>query len=84
MRRCGCFLRYRLSLLIFNSQFGWLLAYWNFAGVPFSYAYGAIYMATHDPATYRYPTWFMAMLFVILTVSHCLYVSRFASPRPPF
>lgn len=60
-------------------KFGWLLSYWNFAGVPFSYAYPAIYMATHDPATYRYPTWFIASLFVILTVAYCVFV---VSPSP--
>ncbi|ORY88724.1 ergosterol biosynthesis ERG4/ERG24 [Leucosporidium creatinivorum] len=54
-------------------KFGWLLAYWNFAGVPFSYSFGAIYMATHDPATYRYPTWVYPVLFVVLTVSHCIF-----------
>lgn len=42
--------------------------------MPFSYAYPAIYMATHDPATYRYPTWFIASLFVILTVAYCVFV----------
>lgn len=51
-------------------QFGWLLAYWNFAGVPFSYAYPAIYMATHDPAQYQYPTWFMTFLFVLVTSAY--------------
>jgi len=54
-------------------QFGWLLAYWNFAGVPFSYAYPAIYMATHDPATYRYPLPVTVALFVVLTVAHALF-----------
>ncbi|KAL8292638.1 hypothetical protein RQP46_001250 [Phenoliferia psychrophenolica] len=54
-------------------KFGWLLSYWNFAGVPFSYAYPAIYMATHDPATYRYPTWFISSLFVILTCAYCVF-----------
>lgn len=54
-------------------KFGWLLSYWNFAGVPFSYAYPAIYMATHDPATYRYPTWFISLLFITLTVAYCIF-----------
>ncbi|KAK4050112.1 C-24(28) sterol reductase [Microbotryomycetes sp. JL201] len=54
-------------------KFGWLLSYWNFAGVPFSYAFGAVYMATHDPATYRYPTAVYVFLFVFLTVSHALF-----------
>ncbi|KAM0788194.1 hypothetical protein ACM66B_001353 [Microbotryomycetes sp. NB124-2] len=54
-------------------KFGWLLSYWNFAGVPFSYAFGAIYMATHDPATYRYPTPVYVFLFLFLTTSHALF-----------
>ncbi|SCV74071.1 BQ2448_6503 [Microbotryum intermedium] len=54
-------------------KFGWLLSYWNLAGVPFSYAYSAIYMATHDPKTYSYPTWFVVQLFILLTVSHGLF-----------
>lgn len=58
-----------------HPQFGWLLAYWNFAGVPFSYAYPAIYMATHDPATYRYPLWVNIILFVVLTIAHALSVA---------
>ncbi|SCZ99184.1 BZ3500_MvSof-1268-A1-R1_Chr3-1g05861 [Microbotryum saponariae] len=56
-----------------KASFGWLLSYWNLAGVPFSYAYSAIYMATHDPKTYSYPTWFVVQLFILLTVSHGLF-----------
>lgn len=59
-------------LTVRRDQFGWLLSYWNLAGVPFSYGFGAIYMATHDPATYRYPTWLYVFLFVFLTTSHVL------------
>lgn len=51
------------------------MSYWNFAGVPFSYAYPALYMATHDPATYRYPTWFIASLFVLLTAAYVVCVT---------
>ncbi|KAK4058328.1 C-24(28) sterol reductase [Microbotryomycetes sp. JL221] len=54
-------------------KFGWLLSYWNFAGVPFSYAFGAVYMATHDPATYRYSKSVYVFLFVFLTVSHAIF-----------
>lgn len=39
-------------------------------------------MATHDPATYRYPTWFIATLFIVLTVAYCVYVRSFPSSRP--
>ncbi|KAM0752194.1 ERG4/ERG24 ergosterol biosynthesis protein [Meredithblackwellia eburnea MCA 4105] len=54
-------------------KFGWLLSYWNFAGVPFSYAYPAVYLATHDPKEYAYPTWFNVVLFVVLTFAYCVF-----------
>ncbi|BGP43515.1 C-24(28) sterol reductase [Rhodotorula kratochvilovae] len=50
-------------------KFGWLLSYWNVAGVPFSYAYAAIYMATHDPKTYAYPKPVLSVLFVLITAA---------------
>ncbi|GAA5844234.1 hypothetical protein JCM9279_001731 [Rhodotorula babjevae] len=53
-------------------KFGWLLSYWNVAGVPFSYAYAAIYMATHDPATYAYPKPVLSVLFVLLTAAQVI------------
>ncbi|GAA5929696.1 hypothetical protein JCM1841_005940 [Sporobolomyces salmonicolor] len=59
-------------------KFGWLLSYWNLAGVPFSYAYPALYIATHDPAELRYPTWLLAFLFVFLTTSYCLFDAAMA------
>lgn len=71
------------SLTLLSPQFGWLLSYWNFSGVPFSYAYPAIYMATHDPATYRYPTWFISSLFVVLTAAYCVYDLSFHPFSPP-
>merc|ERR1711939_1103932 len=39
-------------------KFGWLLSYWNFAGVPFSYGY---------------PTPVMIGFFVTLTVAYCIF-----------
>ncbi|GAA5912614.1 delta(24(24(1)))-sterol reductase [Sporobolomyces salmoneus] len=54
-------------------KFGWLLSYWNLAGVPFSYAYPAIYISTRDPRDLEFPTWVLVSLFVVLTVAHCLF-----------
>lgn len=55
-----------------SPQFGWLLSYWNLAGVPFSYAYAAIYMATHDPATYTYSKPVLAFLFITITFAQAM------------
>ena len=43
-------------------QFGWLLSFWNLAGVPFSYPMSILYMATRDPQTYRFPVWAYVLL----------------------
>lgn len=53
-------------------QFGWLLSYWNLAGVPFSYAYPALYISTRDPRDLEFPTWVLVSLFVVLTIAHGL------------
>lgn len=54
-------------------KFGWLLSYWNFSGVPFSYGFGAVHMALHDPATYRYSNWVYFVLFPTLIIAHCIF-----------
>ncbi|GAA6013064.1 hypothetical protein JCM10207_006157 [Rhodosporidiobolus poonsookiae] len=53
-------------------KFGWLLSYWNLAGVPFSYCYPAIYMAKHDPATYAWSKPTIIALFVIITLAQVM------------
>ncbi|GAA5982914.1 hypothetical protein JCM11641_002625 [Rhodosporidiobolus odoratus] len=53
-------------------KFGWLLSYWNLAGVPFSYCYPAIYMATHDPATYAWSKPTLVILFTVVTLGQAL------------
>ncbi|GAA6064279.1 hypothetical protein JCM10212_000981 [Sporobolomyces blumeae] len=54
-------------------KFGWLLSYWNLAGVPFSYAYPALYIAQRDPRDLEYSTTTFVALFAVLTVAHSLF-----------
>jgi hypothetical protein len=44
------------------------LAFWNFAGVPFSYCYSVLWMAGHAPSTYR----FSGPTYVALFGSHLI------------
>ncbi|GAA5820820.1 hypothetical protein JCM11251_001829 [Rhodosporidiobolus azoricus] len=53
-------------------KFGWLLSYWNLAGVPFSYAYPAIFMATHDPKTYAWSKPVLVTFFIVITLAQCM------------
>lgn len=57
-------------------QFGWLLSFWNLAGVPFTYSYSIIFMATHDPAMYKFPLWGNILLYTTLLTAY--YVCVFA------
>jgi len=33
-----------------------MVIFWNFAGVPFTYCYSIVYMASHDPSKYQFST----------------------------
>jgi len=39
---------------MFHEKWGFMVIFWNFSGVPFSYVYSVVYMASHDPAKYRF------------------------------
>ena len=41
---------------IFHEKFGWMLCFWNMAGVPFLYAFQSIYILKHD-GTVEHPLW---------------------------
>jgi len=44
-------------------KLGFMLTFWNLAGVPLSYCHCAIQLANHDPKTYAWPNWFRVLLF---------------------
>src|SRR3954471_8389852 len=48
---------------MYYEKWGFMLIFWNLAGVPLSYCHCTIYLANHDPATYAWPRWVMALLF---------------------
>ena len=51
---------------IFHEKFGWMLIFWNFAGVPFLYSFHGLYIQTVNPtSTYSWPV-FAAMLVLLL------------------
>ena len=54
---------------MYYEKLGFMLTFWNLSGVPLSYCHCAIYLANHDPSTYRWNrgfmvVWFIAYLFV--------------------
>lgn len=49
---------------MYYEKLGFMLTFWNMSGVPLSYCHAAVYLANHDPATYRWNRGIMAIWFV--------------------
>jgi delta24(24(1))-sterol reductase len=49
---------------MYYEKLGFMLIFWNMAGVPFSYCHSILYVATHDPAEHQWPIWFVVILIV--------------------
>ena len=49
---------------IYYEKWGWMLIFWNLAGVPLTYCHGAIYLANNHPSTYHWNRIFLAFLYI--------------------
>ena len=49
---------------MYYEKLGFMLIFWNMAGVPFSYCHSIIYIANHHPEDYQLPTWVVIPLIV--------------------
>lgn len=54
---------------IYYEKFGWMLIYWNFAGVPFLYCFQSLYIQTVQP-TPQYSTPLLVAMFVLLLAAY--------------
>ncbi|KAK9446802.1 ergosterol biosynthesis ERG4/ERG24 [Limtongia smithiae] len=52
---------------MYNEKLGFLLTFWNMAGVPFTYCHCSLYCALHDPAEYRWH-WFPLSVLCVLYI----------------
>eukprot|EP01012_Entosiphon_sulcatum_P025037 TRINITY_DN3029_c0_g1_i1.p1 TRINITY_DN3029_c0_g1~~TRINITY_DN3029_c0_g1_i1.p1 ORF type:complete len:481 (+),score=102.93 TRINITY_DN3029_c0_g1_i1:27-1445(+) len=53
---------------IFYEKWGFMLIYWNLAGVPFTYCHSSLYLLKHGPV--EHPTWFIIFLYVTLLLAY--------------
>lgn len=51
---------------MYYEKLGFMLIFWNMAGVPLSYCHCILYVANHNPSEYQWPIWFT----VILTIAY--------------
>ena len=49
---------------MYYEKWGFMLIFWNLAGVPLSYCHCTIYLANHDPAEYRWNRYALTALYV--------------------
>jgi delta24(24(1))-sterol reductase len=49
---------------MYYEKWGFMLIFWNLAGVPLSYCHCTIYLANHAPSTYNWGPYVMVPLFV--------------------
>lgn len=50
---------------MYYEKLGFMLAFWNMAGVPLSYCHCTIYLANHDPKTYEWNKYAITALIVV-------------------
>ncbi|KAF2090469.1 Delta(24(24(1)))-sterol reductase [Saccharata proteae CBS 121410] len=48
---------------MYFEKLGFMLTFWNLAGVPLSYCHCTIYLANHHPSEYAHPKWVLALFF---------------------
>lgn len=63
---------------MFYEKWGFMVIFWNFAGVPFTYCYSIVYMAAHDPSDYRFSTPTYIFMYALLIFAHFVFDSSMA------
>ncbi|KAF7370547.1 hypothetical protein MSAN_00686900 [Mycena sanguinolenta] len=58
---------------MYHEKWGFMVIFWNFAGVPFSYIYSIVYMARQDPSKYRFSTLAYVFLFATLLTAYYIF-----------
>ena len=63
---------------MFHEKWGFMVIFWNFAGVPFTYCYSIVCMAAHPPEYYRFSTLTYIFMFSLLLFAHFVFDSSMA------
>jgi delta24(24(1))-sterol reductase len=49
-----------------SEKFGFMLIFWNMAGVPFTYGHATLFLANHPPSQYRWPIAYNIAVYALL------------------
>ncbi|EEB07900.1 C-24(28) sterol reductase Sts1 [Schizosaccharomyces japonicus yFS275] len=54
-------------------KFGFMLIFWNMAGVPYTYCHCTLYLAARNPAVYKWSTEYNVFLYTLLLCSYYVF-----------
>ncbi|TEB36682.1 ERG4/ERG24 ergosterol biosynthesis protein [Coprinellus micaceus] len=63
---------------IYYEKWGFMVIFWNLSGVPFSYIYSVVYMASHDPSEYRFSTLGYIILYTTVLTAYYIWDTAMA------
>lgn len=55
---------------MFYEKFGFMLVFWNVAGVPFTYCFNTLYLSSHNPKDYSISFNYSVFLWVLISVAY--------------
>ncbi|RYP75251.1 hypothetical protein DL769_003862 [Monosporascus sp. CRB-8-3] len=58
---------------MYYEKWGFMLIFWNMAGVPLSYCHCTLYLANHDPSEYAWNKYALALLYVTYLAVYCVW-----------
>ncbi|KAJ8514585.1 hypothetical protein ONZ45_g7891 [Pleurotus djamor] len=63
---------------MYHEKWGFMVIFWNLAGVPFTYVYSVVYMASHDPSKYQFSTPVYVLMFTTLLTAYFIWDTAMA------
>ncbi|KIK61797.1 hypothetical protein GYMLUDRAFT_42843 [Collybiopsis luxurians FD-317 M1] len=63
---------------MYHEKWGFMVIFWNLAGVPFSYVYSVVYMASHDSSKYKFSTPTYIALYTTLCTAYYIWDTAMA------
>lgn len=58
---------------MFYEKFGFMLLFWNMAGVPFTYCHCTLYLANHPPTDYQWSIYYNLMIYSMLIGAYYIF-----------
>jgi Delta24(24(1))-sterol reductase len=56
-----------------TEKFGFMLIFWNMAGVPFTYGHATLFLVNHPPSEYRWPVAYNIAVYALLLGSYYIW-----------